>query len=198
MTGSKLLNVDEVVELIGVSRSYAYHVIRKLNEELTAAGAHVLRPLRYVYGVGRGERVHSDAAALIAAAMSASAAPAGMSSSARPTNARIGDAADGSPDAGASSAESAMACPAALAAGTMAFVAAMPCLVTFTHPDVSEFFLPKRRAPPRGRRRATCTCSTCSPCSASTTRRWSFLRPGSALCTGPHVAPCGVSVDRHR
>ena len=34
MTDSKLLNVDEVAEVIGVSRSYAYRVIRKLNEEL--------------------------------------------------------------------------------------------------------------------------------------------------------------------
>lgn len=42
MTGSKLLNVDEVVELIGVSRSYAYRVIRKLNEELTASGHYVV------------------------------------------------------------------------------------------------------------------------------------------------------------
>ena len=38
MTDSKLLNVNEVAELIGVSRSYAYRVIRKLNEELTASG----------------------------------------------------------------------------------------------------------------------------------------------------------------
>lgn len=41
MTDSKLLNVDEVVELIGVSRSYAYRVIRKLNEELTASRHYV-------------------------------------------------------------------------------------------------------------------------------------------------------------
>ena len=42
MTDSKLLNVDEVAEVIGVSRSYAYRVIRKLNEELTASGHYVV------------------------------------------------------------------------------------------------------------------------------------------------------------
>lgn len=42
MTDSELLNVDEVAELIGVSRSYAYRVIRKLNQELTAAGHYVV------------------------------------------------------------------------------------------------------------------------------------------------------------
>lgn len=43
MTDSELLNVDEVAELIGVSRSYACRVIRKLNEELTASGHYVVR-----------------------------------------------------------------------------------------------------------------------------------------------------------
>ena len=42
MTDSKLLNVDEVAEVIGVSRSYAYRAIRKLNEELTASGHYVV------------------------------------------------------------------------------------------------------------------------------------------------------------
>ncbi len=42
MTDSELLNVDEVAELIGVSRSYAYRVIRKLNEGLTASGHYVV------------------------------------------------------------------------------------------------------------------------------------------------------------
>lgn len=42
MTDSKLLNVDKVAEPIGVSRSYAYRVIRKLNEELTASGHYVV------------------------------------------------------------------------------------------------------------------------------------------------------------
>ena len=42
MTDSKLPNVDEVAELIGISRSYAYRVIRKLNEELTASGHYVV------------------------------------------------------------------------------------------------------------------------------------------------------------
>ena len=42
MTDSELLNVDEVAELIGVSRSYAYRVIRKLNQGLTAAGHYVV------------------------------------------------------------------------------------------------------------------------------------------------------------
>lgn len=34
--------MDEVAELIGVSRSYAYRVIRKLNEEFTASGHYVV------------------------------------------------------------------------------------------------------------------------------------------------------------
>lgn len=42
MTDSKLFNVVEVAELIGVSRSYAYRVIRKLNEELAASGHYVV------------------------------------------------------------------------------------------------------------------------------------------------------------
>ena len=42
MTDSKLLNVDEVAELIGVLRSYAYRVIRRLNKELTASGHYVV------------------------------------------------------------------------------------------------------------------------------------------------------------
>lgn len=42
MTDSKLLDVDEAAELIGVSLSYAYRVILKLNEELTASGHYVV------------------------------------------------------------------------------------------------------------------------------------------------------------
>lgn len=34
--------MDEVAELIGVSCSYAYRVIRKLNEELTSSGHYVV------------------------------------------------------------------------------------------------------------------------------------------------------------
>lgn len=33
MTDNKLMGVDEVAETIGVSRSYAYQVIRKFNKE---------------------------------------------------------------------------------------------------------------------------------------------------------------------
>lgn len=39
---NKLLGVDEVAKLIGVSRSYAYRVIRRLNAELTEAGRYVV------------------------------------------------------------------------------------------------------------------------------------------------------------
>lgn len=42
MTGNKLLGVDEVAETIGVSRSYAYRVIRKLNNELQESGHYVV------------------------------------------------------------------------------------------------------------------------------------------------------------
>lgn len=42
MTENKLLGVDEVAETIGVSRSYAYRVIRKLNEELQESGHYVV------------------------------------------------------------------------------------------------------------------------------------------------------------
>lgn len=41
-TDMKLLNVEEVAELIGVSRSYAYRVIRKLNDELVESGHYVV------------------------------------------------------------------------------------------------------------------------------------------------------------
>lgn len=34
--------MDEAAKLIGVSRSYAYRVIHKLNEELTASKHHVV------------------------------------------------------------------------------------------------------------------------------------------------------------
>lgn len=42
MTGNKLLGVDEVAKTIGVSRSYAYRVIRKLNNELQESGHYVV------------------------------------------------------------------------------------------------------------------------------------------------------------
>ena len=42
MTENKLLGVDEVAAFIGVSRSYAYHIIRKLNTELTQTGHYVV------------------------------------------------------------------------------------------------------------------------------------------------------------
>lgn len=40
--GQQAAQRDEVAEVIGVSRSYAYRVIRKLNEELTASGHYVV------------------------------------------------------------------------------------------------------------------------------------------------------------
>lgn len=42
MTDNKLMGVDEVAETIGVSRSYAYQVIRKLNKELQEPGHYVV------------------------------------------------------------------------------------------------------------------------------------------------------------
>ena len=42
MTENKLLGVDEVAEFIGVSKSYAYRIIRKLNAELTQTGHYVV------------------------------------------------------------------------------------------------------------------------------------------------------------
>lgn len=42
MAENKLLGVDEVAETIGVSRSYAYRVIRKLNDELQETGHYVV------------------------------------------------------------------------------------------------------------------------------------------------------------
>lgn len=42
MTDNKLLGVDEVAETIGVSRSYAYRAIRKLNDELQESGHYVV------------------------------------------------------------------------------------------------------------------------------------------------------------
>ena len=62
-------------------------------QKLKALSSHVLGLPGDVDGVGRGERVHSDAAALAAAAMSDSSEPAGMASSTRPTSARMGSAA---------------------------------------------------------------------------------------------------------
>lgn len=43
MTDNKLLGVDEVAEIIGVSRSYAYRVIRKLNNELRSPATTLCR-----------------------------------------------------------------------------------------------------------------------------------------------------------
>ena len=42
MAEYKLLGVDEVAEFIGVSRSYAYRIIRKLNTELMETGHYVV------------------------------------------------------------------------------------------------------------------------------------------------------------
>lgn len=41
-TDMKLLGVEEVAELIGVSRSYAYRIIRKLNDELVESGNYIV------------------------------------------------------------------------------------------------------------------------------------------------------------
>lgn len=119
-------------------------------------GAHVLRPLRYVDGVGGGERVQSDAAALVAAAMSDSAAPAGMASSTRPTSARMGRAAAASPPISAEASAGAGSRPAASPTGTMALASAMPPAVTFIQLDASldlrgkpaGLFLPEAGHPP--------------------------------------------------
>ena len=42
MAENKLLGVDEVAETVGVSRSYAYRVIRKLNDELQETDHYVV------------------------------------------------------------------------------------------------------------------------------------------------------------
>ena len=42
MTDNKLLSVDEIAKTIGISRSYAYRVIRKLNNELQESGHYVV------------------------------------------------------------------------------------------------------------------------------------------------------------
>ncbi len=42
MTDSKLLGVDEVAETIGISRSYAYRVMQKLNDELQESGRYIV------------------------------------------------------------------------------------------------------------------------------------------------------------
>lgn len=39
---NKLLDVNEVAEFIDVSKSYAYRIIRRLNEELKASGHYVV------------------------------------------------------------------------------------------------------------------------------------------------------------
>lgn len=38
MTGKLFLRADEVAEILGVSKSYAYKVVQKLNSELEAMG----------------------------------------------------------------------------------------------------------------------------------------------------------------
>lgn len=38
MVGKTYLKVDEVAELLGVSKSYAYKIVQKLNAELDAKG----------------------------------------------------------------------------------------------------------------------------------------------------------------